>query len=790
MKYTCKNRGFTLVELLIAITVLGIITAIAIVAMTNINKKDVETQEGIYEDTLITAGKLYIDSYSEDVFGRNKYGCKKIPYSKLKDKELIKELESNKLKCAYQEDEKDTSGLIVRKIDNKYYYESILWCENKSTGVKESVLGSINQKLYEIPDTYCNESATEDKNPPVVYYTNNNKRYFYNNTNKPIPKVWVYDDVSGLQVGKVKLDIEWKDLSNNRILNSRTNTYTISKPGRNLSPQTLALINEVKSGGNGQYQLTVRANTVVDGAGHMLKGNTPAVVEQPKVNPSRVTKLVTHPDIFYVENSVPTLTRTKNSQNWTNNAYKVTFIANDNDGKTVYSGIKKYTIKVVNTSTGRTIDNNITCGTTTPETGITKNNPKNSSQASRNCSILFGTGNYKDGSYTVETNVEDWAGNTNHSSNTYKYDGSAPTVTITRKSYNQYSWKAIDTGYSGLSGYKNDKNPANPTSGFTSISPVANTKTGTVTISSAGTYYTHVRDAAGNPGKNSIKAYLVKRSQGTGTTLTTRYEKSNGTTFSNNSVVLHGTPIYITAKLKAGYGNLVIKYGNTTINSGTSKNTTANVTISTSATKCAKGYWNDGTHSSCQRCPAGYRDGDGTTKKSNCIKSVSCGYHVASKNGSATICGKGTYKGKHNVKYGSTSKCDSCGEGKTSDAGSCSSSNCKPICKEPIVSHWTDTGGGFGCIVGGETVNLDGASHFNVTGCSEGLSGYMCYHNPGGADCAGLRSYSGGSYDDDNGLGHMAFKWGHWVYYRSSEYARAHICNSTHCINIDENLPY
>ena len=136
MKKVFKNKkGFTLVELLITITVLGIITAIAIVAMTNISKKDIETQERIYEDALITAAKLYNDSYSVDTFGRNKYGCKKIPYSKLKNKDLIKTLESNQLECAYTEEkngeEKDTSGLIVRKIEDNYYYETILWCKDK-----------------------------------------------------------------------------------------------------------------------------------------------------------------------------------------------------------------------------------------------------------------------------------------------------------------------------------------------------------------------------------------------------------------------------------------------------------------------------------------------------------------------------------------------------------------------------------------------------------------------------------------------------------------------------------
>ena len=40
---------------------------------------------------MITAGKLYNDSYIEDTFGKRKNGCAKISYSQLKNKDLIKD---------------------------------------------------------------------------------------------------------------------------------------------------------------------------------------------------------------------------------------------------------------------------------------------------------------------------------------------------------------------------------------------------------------------------------------------------------------------------------------------------------------------------------------------------------------------------------------------------------------------------------------------------------------------------------------------------------------------------
>ena len=729
-----KNRkGFTLVELLIAITILGIIMAVAIPALTSISRKDIETQEKIYETSLVTAAKMYNDSYSEDTFGRKRYGCAKITYSQLKDKELIKELESKQLDCAFKEHGEDSSGLIVRKVDNHYYYESVLWCKNKTKDNKiEKVSGNINKKLYEIGDDYCNETASDDTEPPVLYYTNNNLRYFYNSSNLPKPYVWIIDAVSGLRT-PASINIDWTDASNNTLINSSSNTYT-PKNSSNLGPQPITLLNQVTSNTtNGQYKLTIKSKNIQDMAGKKLEGNLVAKAQEPekKVDGGKTKSIINqYPEVFYVENTKPTITTT-NSYTWINTVKTISLSASDEVSNKVYSGIRTFTYKVKNDSTGSTINNNDNCGTLSEESGITKNNYQNSNQKNKSCSFKIGEGSYGNGSYTVTTKSVDWAGNESVSSNTYQYDGTNPTVTISRTAYNKYKWSASDTGYSGLNGYYNNNSANPPTSGWQ-----AATASGTVTITSATTYYTHVIDKAKNTAKASITAYTVTRSQGTGTSLTTKFENGSGTSFTNNPVVLNGTPIYIASSLKAGYGDLVIKFGSTTISTGTVKNVSSNVTISSSATQCAKGTWNDGSYAKCQacptgytsdagataqtqcyidvpvgkyknnktgytttacangyynpahksyynsadsctQCPSGYRDGGPAGSEGGCKKNVSCGYYVGTAKGNASQCGGGTYKEAHSVNYGSTSSCNSCGSGKTSDAGSCSSSNCR-----------------------------------------------------------------------------------------------------------------
>ena len=122
-----NKKGFTLVELLVAIAIMGIITAIAIPMIRNIREGNENKQYKTYAESLKHAAKLYLDSYEEDMFGRKKTGCAIITYNQLKSRNLIKDIPIENITCDVSE-----TYVKVVKINGKYGYSTSLVCGNKN----------------------------------------------------------------------------------------------------------------------------------------------------------------------------------------------------------------------------------------------------------------------------------------------------------------------------------------------------------------------------------------------------------------------------------------------------------------------------------------------------------------------------------------------------------------------------------------------------------------------------------------------------------------------------------
>jgi len=155
-----KNKGFTLVELLVAISILAILTVLAIPTLRAFQTSNTKTQYEHYKKSLNVSGKLYNDSYSDDLFGQAEYGCQRVDLTELMYKKVAKDIELKNVTCNIKT--KD-SFVLVRKFNNEYKYGSYLYCENDKN------IEQYSDKDYDVELTSCvNDSGIPSVTVNVV----------------------------------------------------------------------------------------------------------------------------------------------------------------------------------------------------------------------------------------------------------------------------------------------------------------------------------------------------------------------------------------------------------------------------------------------------------------------------------------------------------------------------------------------------------------------------------------------------------------------------------------------
>ncbi len=128
-----KDKGFTLVELLVAISLLALLTVIAIPTLRAFQTSNSKKQYESYANSVTSSAKLYNDAYSDDLFGNLDSGCQKVTLTEMINKDMAKDIALKDITCNKTDSD---SYALVWKFKDEYSYNSIVHCFN-SNGVSQ-----------------------------------------------------------------------------------------------------------------------------------------------------------------------------------------------------------------------------------------------------------------------------------------------------------------------------------------------------------------------------------------------------------------------------------------------------------------------------------------------------------------------------------------------------------------------------------------------------------------------------------------------------------------------------
>lgn len=131
-----SKKGFTLVELLATITIIGIISILAFPSLNRIITNNKEKKFEYYADSIKKGAKLYIESHNKDIWDKDEAGDTKINYSDLKTDYLIKDYNNDNTTC----DNNGTYVIVTKNSYNNYTYEIHIKCTKNNKIVYENII--------------------------------------------------------------------------------------------------------------------------------------------------------------------------------------------------------------------------------------------------------------------------------------------------------------------------------------------------------------------------------------------------------------------------------------------------------------------------------------------------------------------------------------------------------------------------------------------------------------------------------------------------------------------------
>lgn len=141
-----KNKGFTLVELLATVVILGVITALSFPLLKRFTENSENRKFDIYGQSLIDSAKSYVDAYETDLFDYDQHGVEQtdkkacISVEMLEQKKIYKDINYDNFSCKTDNTfikvtkEYKLVDSVSKKYNTSYKYELYLGCGIKQVG--------------------------------------------------------------------------------------------------------------------------------------------------------------------------------------------------------------------------------------------------------------------------------------------------------------------------------------------------------------------------------------------------------------------------------------------------------------------------------------------------------------------------------------------------------------------------------------------------------------------------------------------------------------------------------
>ncbi len=258
-----NDKGFTLVEIIITIGIIGVVAVIAFPAILALQSSNEDTKYEAYTDLLGSNARIYVNSFEKDIFPEDDVdnSCFVLDYETMYNNDLIKDIEIPGVYCNNKSLQDVKTFVKITPDGAGYDYETSIYCYDGSGNM-------VYESEKKVDTTDCD--AIDEDGPSIEIISNtdvsNISNIKYSDYRKDHNYTIKVSDKSGL-VDNIEIRYGWGydgNIPTTYITHSFNNNYGVNEVSFSSNTNDEALINDK----NGKWKLYVEVVNVADTEGY------------------------------------------------------------------------------------------------------------------------------------------------------------------------------------------------------------------------------------------------------------------------------------------------------------------------------------------------------------------------------------------------------------------------------------------------------------------------------------------------------------------------------------------